>query len=327
MFFKYLNSKKRIIFAPFLFGVIFAVTFYFYGIPKRAIIYPLLLCFFILIFFIAFDYFILLRKYKELNILRKTGAEIIEELPETICILDEEYKNIIKLLIENQRHTAENFSENYDDMIEYYTVWAHQIKTPIASMRLTLQNEDSPLSINLKNDLTRIENYVQMVLAFLRLDSPSTDYIISEYSLDKIIKESVKKFSGVFISKKLSLNFTETNKKVLTDEKWLAFVVEQLISNALKYTENGGISIYLEEGDILCIEDSGIGILKTDLPRIFEKGYTGSIGRTDKKASGIGLYLCKRICDNLCHEISIFSEVGVGTTVKINLKRYDKVPE
>ena len=211
--------------------------------------------------------------------------------------------------------------QKYSDMIDYYTVWAHQIKTPIASMRLQLQNEDSSLSRRLSADLFRVEQYVEMVLTFLRLDSDSSDYLIREYDLDAIIRSAVKKFAGEFIGRKLKLVYEPVNVKVITDEKWLSFVVEQVLSNALKYTYAGSITITLEPEKKLCIRDTGIGIAPEDLPRIFENGYTGCNGRSDKKASGIGLYLCKRICTNLGHKITAASVVDEGTVICIDLSQ------
>ena len=204
-------------------------------------------------------------------------------------------------------------------MIDYYTVWAHQIKTPIAAMRLTLQNEDTPLTRKLTNDLYRIEQYVEMVLTFLRLNSDSTDYVFKEYDLDNIVKSAVKKFSSEFIGRKLRLIYDPLNTSVITDEKWLSFVIEQVLSNALKYTPSGSITISLVGEKTLRIEDTGIGIAPSDLPRIFENGYTGFNGRTDKKASGIGLYLCRRVCNNLGHTITANSTVDMGTAIDIDL--------
>ena len=170
-------------------------------------------------------------------------------------------------------------------------------------------------------DLFRIEQYVEMVLMYLRLDSDSSDYVIKEHEIGSIVKAAVKKFSGEFISRKISLDMKKIDGTVITDDKWLSFVIEQVISNALKYTPKGTISIYMEEPKILCIKDTGIGIAPEDLPRIFEKGYTGYNGRADKKASGIGLYLCKRICTNLGHQISAVSEPDRGTLIRISLKQ------
>lgn len=188
-------------------------------------------------------------------------------------------------------------------------------------MRLTLQNEDTTFSRKLRGDLFRVEQYVEMVLMFLRLDSPSHDYVIKEYQIDPLIRQAVKKYAWEFIGRKLKLEYEQLDITAITDEKWLAFVVEQVLSNALKYTPAGSISIYMEKPKTLCIKDTGMGIAPEDLPRIFEKGYTGYHGRADKKASGIGLYLCKCICRDLGHSISAESEPDKGTTIRINLER------
>ncbi len=234
-------------------------------------------------------------------------------------IEDKDYQEIIRFICEEHNNYRTSTNRRYADMTDYYTVWVHQIKTPIASMRLTLQNEDTPLSRKLSGDLFRVEQYVEMVLTFLRLDSESTDYVIQEYDLDVIVKQAVRKFAGEFIGRKLSLIYESLNTTVITDEKWLSFVIEQILSNALKYTPSGSITITLEPEKKLCIRDTGIGIAKEDLPRIFENGYTGHNGRADKKASGIGLYLCKRICANLGHQIKAESVIGEGTAVILDL--------
>ena len=207
------------------------------------------------------------------------------------------------------------------DMMDYYTMWVHQIKTPIAAMRLLLQSEETSNSEELLDQLFKIEQYVGMVLQYLRVESMSGDLLLSRYELDDIVKQAIKKHTKSFIRKKITLHYEEIHKKVLTDEKWLVFVIEQLISNALKYTNSGSISIYLDKElpDTLVIEDTGIGICPEDLPRVCEKGYTGYNGRADKKSTGIGLYLCKRILNKLSHTMTITSEVSTGTKVYINL--------
>ena len=161
-------------------------------------------------------------------------------------------------------------------------------------------------------------------MTYLRLDAETGDYVLKTQDLDPIIRGAVRRFAGEFIDRKLRLRLQETGQMVLTDEKWLSFVLEQLLSNALKYTPGGEVSIFWQEPDTLVIRDTGIGIAPEDLPRIFEKGFTGYNGRSDKKASGIGLYLCKRVCDRLGHGISIASAPGEGTTVFLKLGR-DKI--
>ena len=267
-------------------------------------------------------------RHRRLEELGRLPSALQESFPEPITVEDRDYQQIISRLCEEQKQLETQMNLRYSDMIDYYTVWAHQIKTPIASMRLNLQNQDSEFARRILEDLARIERYVEMVMGYLRLDSDFTDYVIREYDLDEIVKQTVKKFAGQFIRKKLQLDYRPLHTRAVTDEKWLQFVLEQVISNSLKYTESGRITIEMESdamakdaGDaILCIRDTGIGIAPEDIPRIFEKGYTGYNGRSDKKASGIGLYLCRRICDNLGHVITANSSLENGTVIRIRFK-------
>ncbi|MDO4466081.1 MAG: sensor histidine kinase [Bacillota bacterium] len=242
--------------------------------------------------------------------------ENLENIPETQTIQEEVYIEALKRLEQKRILQKNEMLKKEQDQLDYFTLWVHQVKTPISSMRLHLQNEDSDLSRQLRSELNRIEQYTEMVLTYLRLDSNSSDYLIQKVDVDKILKSSVRKFSSEFINRKLSLDYQVHPYLVLSDEKWLAFVFEQILSNALKYTQCGKITIQQEKNEII-IEDTGIGIDSSDLSRVFEKGYTGFNGRMDKKASGIGLFLVKRICDNLQHDIWIESEAGKGTRVHI----------
>jgi histidine kinase (EC 2.7.13.3) len=208
-------------------------------------------------------------------------------------------------------------------MIDYYTLWAHQIKTPIAAMRLILQSEDIPQYHELNEQLFKIERYVEMVMAYLRIGSSSTDFLLKKYELEDMVKQSVRKYAPVFIRKKIGIKLGNLKFKVLTDEKWLCFAIEQILSNAIKYTDEGYILIDSENETTLVIKDTGIGIAPEDLPRICEKGYTGYNGRIDKRASGIGLYLTKQILTKLGHKISFESEIGKGTTVRIDMSSGD----
>ena len=295
------------------------VSFFLYHLPIEAVIYPTLLCAFIGLFVLIFDFLRVKDRHKELAQIKSIPDAITATFPADNNIQNEDYREVIRLLCEEHNQYKSETNYKYTDMIDYYTVWAHQIKTPIAAMRLTLQNEDTPLTRKLTNDLYRIEQYVEMVLTFLRLNSDSTDYVFKEYDLDNIVKSAVKKFSSEFIGRKLRLIYDPLNTSVITDEKWLSFVIEQVLSNALKYTPSGSITISLVGEKTLRIEDTGIGIAPSDLPRIFENGYTGFNGRTDKKASGIGLYLCRRVCNNLGHTITANSTVDVGTAIDIDL--------
>ena len=168
-----------------------------------------------------------------------------------------------------------------------------------------------------------------MVLQYLRLENMNSDLLIKRYALDDLVKQAIRKYSKSFIRKRLKLNYDSLNRWVLTDEKWLVFVLEQILSNAIKYTNAGEVSIYMdpEEPCTLVIEDTGIGIEREDLPRVFEKGFTGYNGRLNKKSTGIGLYLCLRILKKLSHTIRIESEVGKGTKIKIGLDVLDMTVE
>ncbi len=319
-FLAYLSEKKVFIVYLTVTAAFFIVSFLLYDLPLGAVIYPCICAVIIGVLFALPAYFRHRAKVKRLDTCINTGILELSELPEAVSETEEKYRKVIETLLEREAKAREKAGGDYASMIDYYTMWVHQIKTPISSMRLKLQNEDTPLARWLRLDLSRIEGYVEMVLAYLRLDSPSTDYVIKECDLDGIVRAGVKKFSGEFINRGLSLEYEPLNTKILTDEKWLQFVFEQVLSNALKYTKEGGISVYVEDNR-LCVKDTGIGINAADLPRVFERGYTGRLGREDKRASGIGLYLCKRICDALGHEISIESSEGSGTVVKIGLER------
>ena len=323
LFQAYIKQHGKIIFALILFCAVFSLSFFLYRLPIEAVIYPALICAVLGLVFVIADFLRTLHKHRQLSEVKKLSASMIASLPHAKSIAEEDYQNIIRALQEEITTLGTSSSARYQELTEYYTVWVHQIKTPITSMRLTLQSEDTPLSRKLSSDLFQIEQYVEMVLAFMRLDSDSGDYVFKEYSVDAIVKQAVAKFASEFIDRRLRLDYEPVDKIVITDEKWLSFVIEQLLSNALKYTRTGGIKIYLREPMTLCIEDTGIGIAPDDLPRIFEKGYTGYNGRKDKKASGLGLYLCKRICNNLEVGISVTSEPDKGTAVCIDLEQYN----
>ena len=316
---RYIKQHKKGILIFLLFSAVFLCMFVLYHLPVEAVWYPTLLCTIIGLFFLGADGKKAYQRHKRLTELQKSVAELLYDLPPVETIEGEDYQQLVQKLCEQQAVVTTQMSERYANMMEYYTVWAHQIKTPIASMRLNLQNEDTDFSRQLSEDLQRIEQYVEMVLAFLHLDADSTDYVIKEQNLDEIVRGAIRKFSTQFIRRRLRLVYEPLNVTVISDEKWLGFVVEQVLSNALKYTREGSITIFLEEPKKLCIRDTGIGIAAEDLPRIFENGYTGYNG--DKKASGIGLYLCKRICTRLGHTITAESEPEKGTTISIDLEQ------
>ncbi len=321
LFCRYLRQHRRVIGVMVLFSVIFAVTFRLYALPVQAVAYPACLCGLIGIILMIVDFLRVRSKHRQLSCVTGLADLTAGLLPKAEGVAEQDYQQILMRIAEEQGACRMEEKRRYADMVDYYTLWAHQVKTPIASMRLHMQNEDSELSRSLTGDLFRVEQYVDMVLMFLKLEGDGSDYLIKSYDLDGIIRRAVKKFAGEFISRRLSLCYEPVHATVLTDEKWLSFVIEQILSNALKYTPSGSIRITLEPDRKLCIRDTGIGIAPEDLPRIFENGYTGFNGRTHMKASGIGLYLCKRICDNLGHGIYAESVVDEGTCVILDLAR------
>lgn len=321
-FFKgYLKERWKRLLMLLLFACIFAFSFWVYRLPVRAVIYPCALCLLFGAVFASYDITKAYRRHKFFEELHRRNTELISALPEPEGIVDSDYQQLISVLKEKIAEITAQTDSRIRDTVDYYTVWAHQIKTPIAAMRLTLQKEDVPEARRLASELSRIEQYVEMVLVFVRLGSDYSDYVFTQQDIDEIIRSSVKKFASEFIDRRIRLEYDSVDIQAVTDEKWFAFVVEQLLSNALKYTREGSIKIY-SEGKVLCIKDTGIGIAPEDLPRVFDKGYTGCNGRTDRRASGLGLYLCRRICQNLGIDISISSTVGEGTTVRLDLGQY-----
>ena len=311
MFKDYLKSRINVIILMIIVEGVFASSYFLFDMPAVTVLYPLILSTSALIVAGVIDFVFTFSKHRKLT---------QNEIPASSDPIEKDYQEIIRKLKEEEAYSRQKTTSDYNNMVEYYTVWAHQIKTPIASMRLQIQSEDTESARKLMGDLNRIEAYVEMVLTFLRLDSDSTDYLIKEYDLDEIVRPAIRKFSREFILKKLKLEYEPLSYKTITDSKWLSFIVEQVISNAVKYTSEGSVRICMSEPGILCIEDTGIGISDEDLPRIFENGYTGFNGREDKRASGIGLYLCKRISDNLGHKIYAESKVGEGTKIFLDMR-------
>lgn len=326
MLWDYIRSRRISVLAWAAVCAVFAVVFALWSLPLKAVLYGASVSGFFGLTAAAVDYIYYRRKRLRL---KKLADEIIytaDGLPQPVYGIEEDYCALVRILYENMRRSEDEAAEKLSEMTDYYTLWAHQIKTPIAAMDLILQEDGGAHSRELCDNLQKIEQYAEMVMCYLRLDSDATDLVIKEYDLDGIVRQAVRKFSRQFIRKKLSLTYEPLERTVITDEKWLLFVIEQIISNAVKYTKTGGAEIYCEEPLTLCIRDTGIGTAPEDLPRIFEKGYTGCNGRIDKKASGIGLYLCKRICAKLGHKISAENNPNGGLTVKIDLKSVEPLP-
>ncbi len=239
--------------------------------------------------------------------------------------LEGAYEGLIEAMEELRKRKQSLEEEAQTARGDYYLMWAHQIKTPIAAMKLLLGGETigSRERFLLKEELFKTEQYVEMVLHYQRLESMGQDLVLQECDLYTLLKQAVKKYAVLFINKGIRLQLSEMRLSVLTDEKWLGFCIEQILSNSIKYTApaTGCISIYLweQEPHTLVVEDNGIGIRPEDLPRIFERGFTGYNGRMDKKSTGIGLYLCRQILDRLGNQIRVESRENQGTRVYLSL--------
>ena len=319
MFGAYVKENRKALIALAVYTVVFALVFWLYRLPLGAAGYAALVCLFLLALWFAVDY----RRFAaRLRLLQRLEQEITlstEQLPEPDGMLEAQYQALVRALDADRRAQMTRSQRSYQDLVEYYTVWAHQIKTPLAAMRLLLQDAETDEQRALLEQLQSVEQYVEMVLGYLRLESTSSDYVIRNYALDDIVRQAVRKFASQFIRRKLRLEYTPLNVSVITDEKWLLFVIEQVLSNALKYTRSGSVSITLEEPKTLCIRDTGIGIAPEDVPRVFEKGYTGYNGRGGQKSTGLGLYLVHQTAEMLHCRVSLSSRIGEGTSVTIDL--------
>lgn len=321
LMFSYIKKHVWVIVTLTLSVGVFFTVFSLYSLPVESVAYACMLCIFIFLVVGAIRFSSYYRKYVLLKMIKTSISTGVYKFPETADKAEQIYHEIIDLLIKLRADTVSEKDRVQSEMTDYYTMWAHQIKTPIAAASLLLQSSPAPQGAELSEQLFKIEQYVDMVLGYLRSESMSGDLIIKKYPIDGIVKQAVRKYAKSFIRKKLTLEYTDIDLCVLTDEKWMVFVVEQILSNSLKYTSEGKISIYTEQGKngiSLVIEDTGIGIQPEDLPRIGERGFTGYNGHKDKKSTGIGLYLCKKILKKLSCEIYIESKVGIGTKVIIS---------
>lgn len=327
LFFTYLSGLRHCLLWAVLCSVCFAGVFAFRRADMRLVWYPLLLCGVLSAGFLLTGFFHFSRKHRKLVRLLQTSGPVGDELPEAVSILEKDYRDVVLHLEEEYRDERKKWEEARLDMENYYATWVHQIKAPIAVMQVLLQQEDTEKNHELRAELFRISQYVEMALCYIRLDEGVSDLVIQEYSLDDIIRKAIRKYAGQFIRSKIRLEYSGTDQNVLTDEKWLSFIIEQLLSNAVKYTRQGTVSISVSPDRKLAVSDTGIGIAPEDQPRIFEKGYTGYNGRGNKKSTGLGLYLSLRAAKRLGHKLSVQSVPGQGSTFTVDLNCYPFHPE
>ncbi len=312
-----LRKNRAAILLCFLINAFQLAVFLLYNIMTEPLLYASVISLFFLAGVLTADYCRERIRSGERQRAVSSVANDWKSLPESHSLAEEDYHRIIEALGCRLDEWQNDYEAQRQEQLDYYTAWVHQIKTPIAVMKLKLAG-DSPENRLLLNELLRIEQYVDMVLQYIRLSGESNDLVIREYALDELIRECVRKFAPLFVEKRLKLDFTPTERTVVTDKKWLGCILEQLISNAVKYTPSGAVAIAME-GGVLTISDTGIGIAPEDIPRIFERGYTGVNGRIGQKSSGLGLYLAKKAADLLAIPLTVESTVGEGSRFMLRL--------
>lgn len=230
------------------------------------------------------------------------------------------YKEELSLKADNERLLEENkrlhmsIISGRRELKDYFSLWVHQVKTPITAAKLILDNNVDDRETKVKAQIMYIEQYCDMAINYLKLMNTETDMDIAELNLDEVIKSILKKYSTIFILNRITLNYEPIAETVISDARWLNIMIEQFVSNALKYTKKGSVTIsYDKENSVLYIRDTGIGIRSEDIPKIFDRGYSGLNGRMNEKSSGLGLFLAREIGKRLSIEIEVNSEVGKGS--------------
>ena len=319
LFLSYLRRHFSYLLLLAAFAGIFAVMLFLYRIPLEGALYGTLLCVFAGGIFLAIGFLRYRSRHLLLQQLEREASLPLHQLPDPRDMVEEDYQELLETVLLRDRTAMERQRTELREAEDYYTLWVHQVKTPLAAMNLLLQQEEDDRSRELRSQLFKTEQYVEMVLAYLRMGSESSDLVIKPQKIEALVRQSVRKYATLFIGKDLHLELGPLSGETVSDEKWLCFAIEQILSNAIKYTPSSGIIRIWSQDGILTIQDTGAGIAPEDLPRIFEKGYTGCNGRLDNRSSGIGLYLTRKILRRLGHSISVSSRLGAGTTVTIDL--------
>lgn len=319
---EYLKDKRTAIFIFCAYFLCSIFLYFLYDVRYEPILYT---AFLILLLTIPFVFLDFRRSYSKYQCLKKAlnmSFPFMPELPEADSLLEQNYQHLLRQVLQSWQDERIEQKRADTERDDYYTLWTHQIKSPIYSMDLMLQTGDMTPG-KWKMELIRTSQYVDIALKYLQLEGQYPDLCLEHIALLPMVQDVIKKYSSMFIAKKLKVELLNLNGTILTDKKWFSFIIEQLISNAVKYTEHGSISVYQPSSLQVCISDTGIGISAEDLPRLFEKGYTGFNGRIHQKSTGCGLYMCKKVSCLLGCTLSISSQLDKGTTVTINLPERD----
>lgn len=316
--FLYLKSANALPVAAFL--PLAALVFSLFGVPAAASAYALTLLAAALLAVYTAGFLRFRRRRAALARAMSDVRECRAILPEPRDDIDAAYQALLREATEAWTRSLAQAEARYTERLADFTLWAHQVKTPLAAMRLMLGEEDGAQANALRAQLDSVERYVAQAMAYLRLDAPGTDYVLAPCALAPLVRASLRRFAPQFILKKLRLAAGPLDAQAVTDEKWLSFALEQLLMNAVQYTPQGGeVRVGVAPGPVLYVEDSGPGIDAQTLPRIFERGFTGETGHGAGRSSGLGLYLCKRAMDALGHPMRCLSAPGKGTRMEIDL--------
>lgn len=308
----YIRSRLPFYLLVIFNGILLLLFAFLFDEVADVLYYALTILTFVTIIMLAWD---LLRSYQSYKL-----AYLYEEIT-PLSPLEFYLAQTLENARENQMNQTEEERKRYTDLMDYYTLWVHQIKTPIAASQLLVQDvTDSNTRSLLEQEIFKIDAYTNLVLQYLRLENFHDDLQLKQVALEHLVKEVVRKHSLFFIQKGLTINLDNLDVKVISDEKWLLVIIEQVLSNSLKYTKSGGIEIYFKD-NTLYLKDSGIGIKNSDILRVFDRGFSGYNGRLTQQSSGLGLYLSKKIAGQLGHDISISSQVGQGTTVSVHFQK------
>ena len=312
LFFKYYFRSRQFLFLLLLIFCILLFAFCYLFEDERAVLQYVLLI--LLLISLAGFLLDIVKQYQKFRHLVFYGEGQAQTPIEALLFSKIETLKNDKKELKLQEQIKQN------DLLDYYTLWVHQIKTPIAASKLLVEDlQEQTLKNQLEQELFKIDSYTNLVLQYLRLESFHDDLVVKRENIEDLVKDIVKKYALFFIQQGLRLDLHDLNHTIITDKKWFVVILEQVLSNSLKYTSQGGIEIFFKE-DTLYIKDTGLGIQDADLLRVFERGFSGYNGRLTHQSSGLGLYLSKKIADELGHELHLQSVVGEGTTVMITFK-------
>lgn len=312
-----LRENAWLIFVYFLIVALFGATFFLYNVPIEVYQDALLFTLPILLVVLSIRILATWNRHKKLTaIIEKEWFHVFEEEYASGTIIGEDYQLLTRKMAREVQKITDQKDSQEKELLDYYSMWSHQIKTPLAALDLIVQTLEDETKRPMKEEIFKIQQYLDMMLQYLRMQSIQNDFRFESFEVASLVKPVIRKYANFFIKKDLEVELLNLDQKIITDEKWFTFVLEQIIFNAIKYTKTGSITIYCPENTKeLRIKDTGQGILPEDVPRVFDRGYTGFNGRENQKASGLGLFMSKEIAQQLGIKITLESSVGVGTEV------------